>query len=1190
MRIKLFGEFRVWRSGEIVGNEKWDRQKTRSLLKLLLTCPGRVFSRDEILEALWTDSSPASAERSLRVTVSLLRRALEPNLEHGPGSRYIISQRPGYMFDRESACEVDTWEFEKHLKNAEEARKAANHDEAIRMYRLALDLLQGEFLAEEKYEDWAFTAREDWRKRHLVALSELSECLAQKGRYTEAIESCERAMALDRYREDLRRRLILYHYCAGEQTLALRAYRCYARRLKEELGASPSPELEKLKDQVEAREVPGVDGSRRYPKPRHPLKLPYSLSRTHFVGRDREYALLVERLGEAGEGSGGAVAVEGEAGVGKTRLVEEFLGYARTRGVRVLSGRCYEQELSSPLEPILDALGPPSVVDKKASELLWATGLHENSVRLYRTLTQRLIHESSTSGLVLFVDDVQWADAATLDFLTYAARRLSGERVLLVMTYRREEAPALAGWIQHLADRRSVKILNLERLSYDNTLELLSRLSSRSFDGLRSMADFLYRESEGNPFYTVEYLRWLIESGTVQIDARRRISGLKSEALREDELPSSVRSLLRARFSGLDDQAKEFLNTAAVVGRSFDLSLISAIGLHRENDILALVELLMDSSLIVEAPEKNKYHFSHDKLRQALYKDIGSLRQRNLHLKVARTLEKLGSEPAELAHHYVRAQAWPEAFDRLIEAADKAKEGYAWKTALDYYSRALEIVDRLPDSDKTKFGLLTARENLLEHMDRQEERAASVREMFELAQRLGDRTRLAEVHIRRIGTLMALQDPEGASRAGEEALKIFRELQDPAGEARAHREIGYVRWMTRDYAGALEANLRSLWLHRELGYRKGEAGDAGNIAHAYRGLGDFDSALRWNEEAVRIDSELGDKLGESFRLNSVASIHRERGNLKAALSLHVKSLSLLKELGAKNLMATQHINCGRVQLSLGAPEGALEHFRAAARLGRETGYARDEGYALVGVGVCLEQSGASKEAEKTYRQAINLLHTSYELSEAADSSSGKADALALLAKILHRSLYRPGEALDAYEEAAGIYRRLNETAKLRKLLMGLAGLRWQIRDFSGSAEVYNEALELARAQSEAAPEAAALASLSVVYREAGDLRRSLRAGKDALGLLRELEDLQAEAYVQSSLAESYRKLGHYPSALSCLKRSLRLRQRVGDAEGEVRVLHDMARVSEPLEEAASKKGLEKAPSQTRTAQQKALRR
>lgn len=1173
LKINLFGEFQVWRGDRLIGSKEWDRQKTRSLLKFLLTRPACAGSRDGIIEALWPSASPKAAERSLRVTVSLLRRALEPDLRRGSESRYVLQVRPGYSFNREAHCEVDAWEFDKHRHRAEAACQAEKLDEAIHEYGVALGLVRGEFLAGEIYEEWATTALEAWRECQVSVLSNLAECLAIKGRYTEAVETCNQALSMDRFSENLHRRLMLYHYCSGEQTMSLRVFRSYTRMLKEELDAAPSPELIGLKEHVEARDVPGVDTLRRYPRPRRPLKFPYSLSRTHFAGRDREYALLAERLKEMTGGAGGTVAVEGEAGVGKTRLVEEFLGYAESRGAHVLSGRCYERDLGPPLEPVMETLGSLTATDetnlrapdsKEKSRYLWQTELHEDNSRIYGAITRKLYEraqDSSRNGLVLFVDDVQWADPATLDFLSYLARRISRERILLVFTYRREQASDLLGWLEGLTERRAVSTLSLDRLSSEDLAQILSPMAARAFDELPSLASFLHRESEGNPFYVVEYLRWLIEAGAVEMNSRRRISGLKSEALRQSVLPSGVRALIRTRFSGLSGETRDLLDLAAIVGRNFDLGLLCEAVSRTEDDVCGIIEPLMSSGLIFETADGG-YYFSHDKLRQALYEEIGGRRRRELHLRVAETLEKNGSEPTELAHHYLRAREWRPALENLTRAARKAEESHAWNTASENYARALEIVEKLPDSEEERFGLLSARERLLEHMDRREERVATVQEMFDLAHRLGDHSRIAEVHVRRIGALMVLSDPEGAAEAGREALTIFQKLSDRAGEARAHRELGYVRWMHQDYAGALEANLQALWIHRELGYRRGEAGDAGNIAHVYRSMSDHDSALRWNEEAILIDRELGDKLGEAFRLNSVASIHQARGDLKAALSLHLKSLPLLADLGIKNLEANQRINCGRLYLSLGAPEDALEHFRYAARLGRETGYARDEGYSLMGVGVCLEQIGDFVGAEKICRWAIKLLETSYELSEMPEELSGKADALVLMAAMLDRSLDRPADALEAYEEAVGIYGRLGDRLKLRGLLMRRAGLRWRMGSLEDSARDYGEALDLARMQGEKAHEAAALASLSVVHRDLGALRESLRNSRETLELLRNLEDSQAEAYVLSSMAESHAKLGHHSSALSCLRRSLRLRQKIGDKEGEIGVLHDLAKVYE----------------------------
>jgi hypothetical protein len=268
----------------------------------------------------------------------------------------------------------------------------------------------------------------------------------------------------------------------------------------------------------------------------------------------------------------------------------------------VLSGRCFRRELSAPLEPVLDALGPLSPIDDALlnvpdPELGYQQRLEpHDSARVYRALTRELAQESQGGdheGLVHFVDDAQWADPATLDFLSYLARRIADERILLVFTYRREDAPELSRWLNRLGERRAVATLSLERLALEDLTEMLARMSSRGFGELPRLADFLHRESGGNAFYAVEYLRWLIEAGIVEIDSRRRISGLESGLLREGMLPSGVRSLLEAWLDEVGEEAKGMLELAAVVGRSFDLELLCRATAHEEAESFGLIRPLM---------------------------------------------------------------------------------------------------------------------------------------------------------------------------------------------------------------------------------------------------------------------------------------------------------------------------------------------------------------------------------------------------------------------------------------------------------------------------------------------------------------------------------------------------------------------------------------------------------------------
>ncbi len=243
--------------------------------------------------------------------------------------------------------------------------------------------------------------------------------------------------------------------------------------------------------------------------------------------------------------------------------------------------------------------------------------------------------------------------------------------------------------------------------------------------------------------------------------------------------------------------------------------------------------------------------------------------------------------------------------------------------------------------------------------------------------------------------------------------------------------MGYVYWINGEAAAWFEANLRALRFNRELGDRRREAGDVLNVAEVYRITGGHEGALRWSEEAARIYRELGDKLGEAMSLATVAQIHRERGDLETALRLVLETLRLYAGLGTKNLLVAQHSACGTLYLALGNLDQALKHFRSAARLSRDVGYARDEGYSLMSFGVALEQMEDHAGAAEAYRRASQLLGTAYEASGITDELSGKADSLTLLASVLHRSLEKPAEALGAYEAAARIYRELGDTRRLR---------------------------------------------------------------------------------------------------------------------------------------------------------------
>jgi DNA-binding SARP family transcriptional activator len=339
LRAHLLGPFRAYLGERLLEGGAWRSQQVRTILKILLVRRGRVVTADQLIEQLWPDEDPETARRHLHVRVSQLRRILDPDR----CSPVVLTVGDGYTLDP-SSCQVDAAEFEALAEQARGAMEDGRWAPAIEAYEAAHALYRGDLLEEDLYQDWVYGERERLRERHLMVLTELAECYAQQGRYRRAIACCHQVLAADRCREAAYARLMLYHYYAGEQAQALRSYERCRHVLAAELGVEPLPATADLAEKIRAGTLWSHEGAPRYPPPAYEGRLfevPYSLGHAPLVGRQREYAWLIERWRAMG---GGALLLEGEAGVGKTRLADEFLGYATRTGatalrLRAASGR-----------------------------------------------------------------------------------------------------------------------------------------------------------------------------------------------------------------------------------------------------------------------------------------------------------------------------------------------------------------------------------------------------------------------------------------------------------------------------------------------------------------------------------------------------------------------------------------------------------------------------------------------------------------------------------------------------------------------------------------------------------------------------------------------------------------------------------------------------------------------------------
>ncbi|MEO8718903.1 MAG: AAA family ATPase, partial [Burkholderiales bacterium] len=426
-----------------------------------------------------------------------------------------------------------------------------------------------------------------------------------------------------------------------------------------------------------------------------------------FVGRGNEYGQLLGLLAHLTTGAGHVVLMQGEPGIGKSRLMRELDRYARGRRLATLTANCYEIERAMPYQPVISLVtqalerAAPSVLEKlppvsraELAALVPAVAEHVDvpglssdfpearRARLYRAVAQFLgAYAGAGRQLVVMVDDLQWADDASAQFLHYFARLAASGPLLAVYAYRDEalEDERLAGLVDSLNREPHARRMPLARLALADTQALLDGT------GDATLAARLQRETDGNPFFLTSMLHALRE-GEIAVDQAGALP-----------LPEALRDSVRARLAHVPAAARPTLDVAAVLGRRFDFDALLAVTKESEDKLLRALDTLVRRRLLREEAE-GYFDFSHDKVREVAYREIGGARRMLLHRSVAETLEQRGEgeaheRDARLAEHYERGHAWGKAVHHMALAAERSLKLFAMRDALHWFDRALGLAE-----------------------------------------------------------------------------------------------------------------------------------------------------------------------------------------------------------------------------------------------------------------------------------------------------------------------------------------------------------------------------------------------------------------------------------------------------------------------------------------------------------------
>lgn len=652
-------------------------------------------SKEHVAELFWRGSSPQEARHSLSQALYRLRSAAEGvDLVHTSGNDLEISDQ----------VRLDCLEGER----AAEAGDLA----------LARELIRGQFLAgfslteSWEFEDWAETQRQRFAALTATIARELGERLLKEGRPEEALEAAETLAEIRPLDDDSIRLVMAALAASGRHAAATARFAAYAQRMQAE-DEEPGEELLRYAAELA-----------RYVRVRRRVEedeLP-------FVGREKEWAVVESALRAAGAGKPATVLVEGSAGLGKSRLLRELARRAETAGGLVLFAKCYEPEQAVPYGAMGDALS--GVVGHPALEKLnhqWLAeaarilpGLYEQfgdlssrppsegsqaaRRRLHEAIARLIELLASDGPVLLAVDDIHWADPATLELLHFLSHRIRGG-VLIVASYRPAElGPMARRYARSLCSSGLAELVVLEPLSESHVRTLLeSRGQFRDAELAGTLARHLHRQSGGSPLFLSELFDAL---------ARRRILYLRDgvwvlgsdDSIRE--LPQTIGKMLTDRLDGLVPWMRACAEVAAVANDELPVEVLArALDISEPRAELALS--VLEEERLVRRTAANSFDLIHDELRRLTYQSIPDERRRALHASVGSALEALGEAkrpggPARLVYHFDQANDPVRARRYALSAAEEASALSSPESAQQHLDIAAAHAPRaLPPSSST---------------------------------------------------------------------------------------------------------------------------------------------------------------------------------------------------------------------------------------------------------------------------------------------------------------------------------------------------------------------------------------------------------------------------------------------------------------------------------------------------------
>jgi predicted ATPase/DNA-binding SARP family transcriptional activator len=853
------------------------------------------------------------------------------------------------------------------------------------------------------------------------------------------------------------------------------------------------------------------------------VNLPYSKEKYDlFVGREKELLLLDGYFDPILENQGSFVLIEGETGIGKTRLVEKFLEKTESKGTTIIRSHGYHGEISPYrlfsemlrhyfssihydtryLAPLLDNL-TIALLEKIIPELKQYLPFDVSSIttpplspkeekqRFFDTLLLFFTKLSQRYPLILNIEDLHWLEPDTLELLRYLITNFRKSPILVIATSRGAEAESfMERWLTGLEDQRLVRRLKLSGLGAVEVKSLAKDFFNADLSG--NFFDWLLEYTAGNPLFVNETLRSGMEQNVFYYDpveSRWEVKEEYSEIIQE---PATIQSVIDRRLSGLDQHALKLLSYAAIIGDRFDLNTQQKLLVIPLLDLKQAVGNLIVGNLIQKISdneeEKRTYRFTHHVVRLHIYQGLSVEFRQKVHQKIAALMEKgqgkqkLSSKLENLAYHYSRGRKDPTSIKKsinyLILAGQKMQKQYSEGKAEQYFLQALELIKSRPDSKEKHTQLL----KLLECLG-------------EVQSRLGK--------------------PDTAIHYYQEVLELAKtkKLSDPLREAQTHRKIGYVYHTIADYSTAISYYERALKILKDASSKPKRAEHiaiCNSLGLTYVMKGEHQQCAYWSNQGIQLAGKEKHSPLVEQGYNNLGMIAYSQGKYEEAIGHFNRCLDIQNKIQDQSRLSALNINLGVIHLHLGQYDQAEDFYRKGLNLASEMGNLAWKAIIYNNLGVMYKDKG-------DWEKAIGYLEKSLKIREQYGDRRGMLSTYDNLG-VTFLSQGQPDKALDYVNQSFELCRQIGAKDLLPVIQTDLGEVYFQLNQPEKAFNLVQEALDLAVKKS-------SKLTVGIAKRTMGRFHLSIKEYEKAVSLLQESKVIFEELGSRFHLAQTLESLG-----------------------------------------------------------------